>query len=60
MKCVYHPDADAVGACVNCGSYFRANEGYRGSYCSPECAVQYKISRFMDTVTTNTLIKELV
>ena len=20
MKCVYHPDADAVGACVNCGA----------------------------------------
>lgn len=40
MKCAYHPDVDAVGACVNCGrmvcSECRAMLGGK-TYCKP-CA----------------------
>jgi hypothetical protein len=46
-------------ACTNCGSYFRADMAYGEQYCHPDCAIQYKMSRFVDTTTTNRLAEEL-
>lgn len=47
-------------ACTNCGDYFRADMGYREQYCRPACAIQYKMSRFVEATTTNKLAEELI
>jgi hypothetical protein len=45
--------------CVNCGGYYLADMVHHGQYCCPECAVQYKMSRYPVAAAKHGLVKEL-
>jgi hypothetical protein len=51
--------AEVYRACTNCGAYFPEGRGHKEQYCRPDCAVQYRMSRFIDVPATGGLTKEL-
>jgi hypothetical protein len=41
--------AHRFNACVICGKYFVQNKGFSDKICSPECSIEYKITKLYTT-----------